>query len=468
MFKNFTSFISKNLILISICLTILISKILLIKSFGGLGWEPDEYMHFLETRTIYTNFPSNLGMGINVWTKPLYAYTYGLFVQIFNIKEMWPMEIVSAMLILIISILVYKILRKLDVRISFALLGLILTNFTFILFRSSLSALTEPIFTMFIVSAFYLLLKKRFYLSSLLIGIAVLGRIEGALFILLWIGYYIYIRIEKRNLLLNIIIMFVPVAIWNFLGFLQTGRLFYLISNGYPTARGVYGHGNPIYYSEGFLRIEPLLSIIFILSVPLIYSFIKDKLKEQTFVASIFIVTFIVQNVLWIFGLFGTAGLMRYFIAIMPFMIMQDVYFLNIAADKLFSTKIQGYSLILICIVVQALITGSLFFRGGYSFSQLNHPKIEPELREAGVWLRQNISQDKLIFSDRPEVIYFAGRDLNKSNINLRQEWDHKSKGIYVYSTEWGEKVHNLKLNDFNGFNLLYKVEGKIYIFIQK
>lgn len=442
-------------------------KLLIIRSQAGAGWEPDEFMHFLQLKTVFTNLPHNLDIGISVWAKPLYTFPMAIVASLTNGNNLIPVQVVNSLLILGVGVLVYKTLRRLGCGFWVSWSMFVATNITFLLFRSSLSGLTEPIFTFVLMSAVYLFTTKQYLLSSLLVGIGVWGRIEGALFVLIWIVALYLLKLPRKHNIQNFLALIVPAGLWNLVGFLSTGRLLYLVSNGYPVGEsGIYGYGSITYYLEGMLHLEPLVLLLFCLCIPLIIKYLRNKSWHAVILASSSVaIFFILQTIFWKFGLFGTAGLMRYFIAIMPLAIIVVGMFLeHIGTSLLLNAK----ELIILCgafLILQAALTGSLYFRGGLEFGQVNKPIAEPALQQAGEWLDQNAA-DKSIYSDHPEPIFYAGRNLEKASINVKPYWQRKAPGIYVWTTSWGKQVTGIEFGDISeNAKLLTSFKDEVYIF---
>lgn len=459
----------RNLLIILISLlAIFIFKVYLLWQSRGLGWEPDEFMHFLQLRTVFTDFPQQLSLGLDTWAKPLYVYPLGLLVAIFDINSLFPVQVINTILLLATAVLVYLSLRKLGMSFAVSYAGLLFTCFSFILFRSSLTALTEPMFALFLTAAYYLFLHRQYQLSALLVGLSVLDRIEGLLFVAIWLLYIILSGVRGKRLLGAVAGLFLPVALWNFVGFLTTGRLFFLLSNGYTQAGfGAYGYGAPSYYVEGLMRFEFIILILYVIGRPLLIKWPLRKVNLNLVLAvDSFLVFLVVQTILYRFGLFGTAGLMRYFIGILPLAIIGAMYGLELIVSKVPYNRWQKILLLTTLIVLQIGFTLTTYVRGGYFFGQHNRPVLEAELQEAGKWLAANAKADNQVYADRPEVLYYADRDLRHSSISLRPAWNNNQPGIYVWTVDWGQQVWHISREElFEKGVLLTNFQDRVLIF---
>lgn len=456
----------KILIIIVVTLgLVVIGKVLAIASWGDTGWEPDSYMHFLELRTIFSDFPNNLSMGLGVWTKPLYAYPFAFLTTVFDWQSLMPLQILNVIVVAITSLFVFDSVKRLTKSNALAYLGLILTNITYLSFRSSLTMLTEPMFMLVLAISFNLLQRKRYGWSSLLIGLSVLGRIEGLWFVALWGLYLLLIKDNWKDLTKQWIVMILPTFVWNLLGFLVTGRVLFILDQGYPTTAGKYGYGGIMHYLEGFIDIDPLLLILFALGALSAWRYLlsKDWLKLLPFAATSSFI--LLQVIFWKFGLFGTAGLMRYFAGIVPLMIIASLLFWHDYAAQLFTKKSTSVLFVLIIIGLQLAISVRLLAKGDLAGGQRLNPRYENTLAQAGHWIADNAEAQEFVYADRPEVLYYAGRDLRTSANRVDPLWKD-TPGVYVWSNEWGEGL-GVTLADLESRGkLLVSFAGEVYIYL--
>ncbi len=484
------------LILIS---TFLIKLIILLKFVGDKDWEPDSYMHFLQLRTVYFDFPNHLNLGLEVWAKPLFTYVLALPIAIFNLKDLLWVQIMNLGIFTFSSYLIYKICKTIYKNEAISILGMCLSLFSFLLFKSSITALTEPIFTLCLVWAFYYVVKEKYNLAALLFGLSVLGRIEGLFFVgvfNLWLVYKLFNVIQspsassgqalsRDTLLSNFmprrarhdtrilfvlhiftawIISIVPVFIWNFLGYLDTGKLLFIFEKGYPTDPGYYGYGSWFDFPKRLALQEPLILLAFIISFFIfVKTYSKLKYNKELLLAFILASGFtFTQMWFWVIGQFGSAGLMRYLISVMPFYIVFSLLVVWWLGNK---KVISSYRLLFIVIFIQVAIIAAHFI-GIKPLSQ-KWIYFEDELRQAGVYIQDNVSEDTYVASIRPEVIYYSKRDgdLNLAAQNYRDRIFQRKKGVYVWSTDWGS-AFSLTLEDMqSNAKLLKSFNDFVYVF---
>lgn len=442
-------------------LLIFATKILVLLRMGDKGWEPDEYMHFAQLRAVFSDFPANLSIGLEVWAKPLYTYPLGFLVQVLGTDSMFAVRVANILIVMLIGLLAYKSLRKLNFSQVASLTALLIVNFSFLLFRSSLTALTEPIFGLTLIGSYYLLLTKRYNLAALVIGLSLLGRIEGALFILIWICFFCAQQVSRKQKVLFIGLATLPGIIWNLLGFLVSGRILYIVQSGYPSERGVYGFGSWVHYFYGLLVQEPLLLVLIVLSVGSLLGLLWRRQFLAALPAISFGLFFLAQVVFWRLGMFGTAGLMRYFIGVMPFLVIAAFQSWKLIEQQ---PKYQIWLTSGLIVLLQLFISFSLFAKGGYFHSQLAWPQEHPAVIAAGEWLQKNLGTQKL-YVDLPALIYYARHDSASAKTNLGEAWRQQLPGVYVWSKEWGESVHQVSLAEVKQAKVLAEFEDFIYIF---
>jgi hypothetical protein len=470
--------IKNNLSKITLLLVILfIIKLLAIISFEDVGWEPDSYQHFNEAATVFKDFPNNLVIGIGVWAKPLYTYPMGLIATIFGSGSLFALQVVNLIIFTLISYLVYKISLKLFKDEKVALAQAALTSLSFILFTSSLTALTEPIFTLMLILGFYFTVEGRYRLAGLFYALSVLGRIEGLFFVgifNLWLLWKLRKEIKSKWLeVLTIwMITIVPTLIWNLLGYIDTGRIFYIFDNGYPTdSEAFYGTGSWSYYFTRMLTQEGIISLLLGFSiVVLIKKYRTYKYRKEIVLAAIFALGFFATQVItWKFGLFGSAGLMRYFISILPFMIIVSGIGLDDLTQYIPRVKKGEIALstlfLSLIVLLQVTITTVHFVGIGpieSKWIQLEHE----EFRETGEWISANISDDTYLNTDRPEIIYYSGRDLQHSTIFPSSDLSLNESGIHAWTLSWGEAVSGIELTNLEAkSDLIQKFGNEVYIF---
>lgn len=433
---------------------IVLVKIAAILYFGNVDFEPDSYLHFMQTADLFHNFPANFGTGLSVWAKPLYTYVFGLLLLPFSGAEIISAQLINVVISALTGLVIFAISRKIGLPGKYALLAAVLSNAGFIFFRSGMGSLTEPLFALLFCLAILAWLRGQYLLSSFIIGISVLGRLEALLFVAVWAVVLFIMNWTKlgipgadntvpssfptrflRTLIKatpHLILLTAPVIIWNFIGYLDSGEILYLFARGYPKTAGVYGYGNPLTYIEGLIHQEPLLSSLLGISIALwlgrlvsqaskrvvFTRLCASQLRSPQALIWIAIVAFMsVQTVLYTLGLFGTAGLMRYLAVIIPIFAVPAAWGTwQLAKEQLRASQLL---IVIVLCVMQLGISLSIVKTGGFYKGLYNRPEIDQRL--VTIWEEPAVKiagqKSRFIYASRPELIYFSK---NPSNNNTR------------------------------------------------
>lgn len=435
-----------SLLLITLSI-IAAGKLVVNRALGGFGFEPDSYLHFLQAEAVYSQFPDNLSIAADVWAKPLYTLVHGAWLSLLPDPSLEEAKILNVIIVALCSILVFAISKQLKLSNLYALAAALISNLDFLVFRSSITVLTEPIFTLVFLSSIYLWLKDKRILSALIIGISVLGRLEALLFVGIW-GLMIAIKAWQRKKLSTkdiaaIVLLVVPTLMWNLVGYLLTDRPLFLISDGYPTEAGVYGFGHPLYYMEGlYVQAGIVTTLVTLAAINCYKKWDWEKFDKRWHFLTIILTSFIlVQSLLFTFGLFGTAGLLRYFIPIMPLLAIIAVAFLQDLAKRIDWDYRQQISFLAVVIVFIGLGSITILQNGGFFKGLDNRPADRQGFRqvsndpEVQLLLEQD---DVFLYSNRPEVIYYADYSLNSASYQINFDTSNvNQQSVIILDEEW-------------------------------
>lgn len=457
-------------VLIILLLAIVLIKILVLVEIDHKDWEPDGYMHTLIINTIFKDFPNNIPLGIDVWAKPLYTYFFSIINLIFG-DYITNIQIGNVLIVTLVSLLIYKISFKLSSSQKVSIFIAIMSSINFLVFRSSLTALTEPLFTLILVLGFYYLISNKYLISMLFIGLLPLGRMEGFLFVIIWGLLLIWLTFKKtlnlKGFIKGILLLALPAIVWNFLGFLKSGSILFIVNNGYPNTPGVYGFGGWIDYFHGFLIQEPVALFLIIFGIIVIGLKVytrKIKLFEIILFTSIY--SYLIINIVfWRYGIFGTAGLMRYFIPIIPLIHLLSSYLLTSNYIKRLGNKYLLFTVI----ILQLIFTlGSMYLYKGFFMGLLNYPSQSQNVINVERQLK-NISNCKIIGA-YPSDIYYSGRNLANSEQYFDRNMiiDESKKGDYIFlaNEDWIRKQKiEIKNSNYTEKQLFSSREIIIYYF---
>lgn len=281
------------------------------KSLLDLDWLEKPYVFILVFSFILSRIPLlNLGFGADAdaWriansafdlryshiyhTSRFPGYPLPEYVNSIVIKYGWIATNTLTMFLSLISVVFFaKILKDLEVKNK----GLLVLTYAFlpILWINSTNTMDYMWATTFIVMAWFFLLKKRFFLSGLILGLAAGSRITSLILVLPFL-YIIWTENKKTK---NIIYFSISVSLLSFVLFLplflQYGPMFLRY---YPvkmaTMELLIITGYRFLKSFGVLSVIFGL-IIFILSINLLIKKIKNREKETIFLLIVILLFFI-------------------------------------------------------------------------------------------------------------------------------------------------------------------------------
>ncbi len=369
--------------------------------FGDVDFEPDSYYHFLYAVSSFARLPQSLNYAAQVWAKPLFTLLTGLIIWISGVRTLWIVKVFNTLVWCGMGLLTYQLARRLKLSTAASLISVFLAEFSFLGFRSSIGTLTEPLFAAIVLAALILLHDKRYTASCLLASLSVLARSEGLVLLLAWV--VILWLVHGRRRFLDLLLLAVFPLLWNLWGYWLTGNPTFVLTSGYPIATSPYGHGGWFDYPWGLLQYEPLVFPLAVLGLGLT---IRERRYRPLHVWLAFFFGFNV--IAWRFGLFGTAGILRYFVPIVPCLAICagaafDLSHLLLAYKNLAA---RGLNFLLLQVFFTVLVLNSN--TGGYHL--YNTPTVHHALIDAGEWIQANRPEDYL-YSSHPALLYYARRD---------------------------------------------------------
>lgn len=402
MFRPLMSDLDKRHQLVLILLLAFSSRVFFIEYFGDVGFEPDSYLHFLFSKSSFARLPNSLNYAVGVWAKPLFTLFSGFAIWVTDIDSLWIIKFLNASIWLLTGSLVYRFTCQLGLTMAARLISVILTEFSFLGFRASIGSLTEPLFAFFVMAASVSLYAKRYRQFCLLVSLSVLVRSEGLVLLPVWIIGLWFIHHRRRLDDLLLIALF-PL-LWNVWGYTQSGDLTFIITSGYPISEThQYGQGGWFYYFRGLLQYEPLLS-------PLAFMGIVLTIRRSNYaVLHMLIGAFFAFNIVaWRFGLFGTAGLLRYLVPVIPWLAVYAASALNF--NPLVGAYRESSVRRLAFLIVQMAFTILVITSHTEGYNLYNSPTVHHALIDAGRWIHNYYPGDYL-YSSHPAVLYYADRD---------------------------------------------------------
>ncbi|MES2565277.1 MAG: hypothetical protein V4565_00320 [Bacteroidota bacterium] len=355
------------------------------------------------------------------WGKPLFILLSTGFAQFgfFGIK------VFNVMCGLASAVVVYKILIHLNIRYAWISAALLL--FSPIYFITLQSALTEPLFSLMLITAVYLYLTDKLTLATCLLSFLIFSRSEGMFIIICFAAYLVIIKQWMRLPLL--LMGFVIYAIVGYL--MGHDFLWYFTENPYQY-ESPYGHGH---YTDILKRYESIWGLSFLIvlciaSIFLLYKFFIQKQymfwKPINETSKIMYLVFIPSAIflgfhlyVWHNGLCGSAGLERVLASVIPCYVVLTFW----AFDKLVFSRFPKF--------LSILLIGSFFYYHVQTpFKVLSYPlkawggdKCE---LDAAVWFKTIMPKQCVIYYAYPNIVLHLDRDPFDKNLNREQMQFHK------------------------------------------
>jgi hypothetical protein len=286
-----------------------LSGILTIIFFDGTGDVGDSIMHYLFSKYAYAH-PENF---LDHWAKPVFVFLSAPFAQfgfnglkLFNLLcnglSIWLIYLVANRSYFRYPLLIFPIL-------------MFMPDFYVLTF----SGLTEPLFALFLTAGVWAAVYKKPIVAAILISFLPLVRSEG----LIILGIFAFYFLIKKQ--------------WKVVFYLATGQLVYSIVGAFYyqdvlwvfhkipyTKKGdFYGQGDwSNFVNKLFYMIGAPTFVLFILGglhTAWRWLLTKQAKKEEIYLITGTVVCFITAHTLfWVLGIFGSMGLGRVLISIIP------------------------------------------------------------------------------------------------------------------------------------------------------
>lgn len=432
-------------------------------------WEHDPYNHVIFAQSVFADLPGSLVYGIPVWAKPLYTFFFALLYQLLPAAApaLVVTQIVNSLLWTASAWLVLVVAWDIFRHRQTILVMAVICAFTFVGFRSSISANTEPSAAFIVALALWLWHRRRMLAASLCFGLVVLARTDGifcvsvfavaAMLEPLWARRANWLAIA----VLRGAVLALPTVLWNLAGFLMTGSPFFIVSNGYPSALGLYGHGEPQEYLLTFLAFDTVLVLAFAAGALGVPRHSRDSRPLLAVSALMGIVYFVVMSAMWSVGAFGSAGYVRYFVFAYP------IYILVAGAglDRLFAwlseTGRAARSNSIAAALSLAVLLQLHWFAHGIVWIYNNNTRIPA----SDLALLPDLPVDwsgKTVYADHPEVAYYLGHDrLYLDRHPLSEIRNPAAHGIFIFVRAWSESyTPGITAADFAGLIPLATLAG--------
>jgi hypothetical protein len=391
----------------AICFTILSSIALLTEGTGGGG---DSILHFLISKYSWQH-PE---LFLDHWGKPLYTLISSPFAQ-FGFKGIKLFNCVVAFAACWFTYLTAK-----QLQLKHAHWVWVLFFFTPFNITNTLSGLTEPLFGLILITATYFYTKGDNFKATFIVSFLPFVRSEGLIILCVYVAYLIAKKQYKMLPLLAIGHLVLSIA-----GvFIYKDILWVFNRIPYAKMSTTYGVGtwNHFFIHMNFM-IGPMLYILLGIGIItyLLNLVFKKEIKHANFNEHFFLIYgtfagfFVAHTLFWTLAIFGSMGLTRVFVGVMPLMAIIMLDGLNSITQNKFAVNERLRSILFFLIIGVVILfpfldnPAALNLKHDFTLDdsqQLIKHKIAP-------YIESNHPDKKLYYSDY-QLAYFLEEDIFK------------------------------------------------------
>lgn len=455
MIKFFREYNQERWAIILLMLAGLYLMILSLLSEGLLG-ETDSVNHYLIARYAF----QHPYLFVDHWGKPLFTILSAPLAQ-FGMQGAVFFNILCA---LFTAWLIFRTCRLLKYR--YALAAIPFALFAPVYMVNVLTSLTEILFALVLVAGIYFFLKEKIILSSIIISFLPFARMEGVMFLVIFLAAIILAKKFKA-----IPFLLTGYIIFSLAGTLRYHDLLWFFNSMPYSDKGsaLYGSGSFWYYLERFHQLLgfPLTILAVIGMIHLSISLFRDKKPSRTaswlteyYLIPVSLFSFILaHSFLWWQGMMGVLATSRFMACVLPlggFLAMVGLNWINsmFGRWKYFGT-IFTFIIILITIWVP--------------FTLHKIPAVpswsDQVMKETAEAIKSaNLDKYPIYYFD-PKLAYYLGKDpygAARLHNNLpapgQPDFGVSDSSIVVWDTHFGEFEHKIRLErllDNPGFRLL-------------
>lgn len=425
----------------------------------GSSGGADSYVHYRIARYAY-KYPHLL---LDLWGKPMFTIFSFPFAQ-FGFTGIKVFNIICA---LISAWLSYRISKRLNLKA--APLVIIFVCFAPMYFLTSISVLTEIVFSLVLVWACWLFIEKKYVWSALIISLLPFARQEGIIIIPLFL-FLLLVRKQFKA---------IPLLAFGFLFFSIIGYFYWhdflwvIHQSPYTGDVDYYGHGELFHFVKAYKEILGIpLSILFVLGIgQLIYKSATFR-KNHPYLAEEIILIFgsaaiyiAGHSYVWWKGIHGSLGLTRVVAGVIPIMAIVCLEGYNLVRLIFSFHKAAYYTLAVVaCITV-------IYVPIDAKLAPIPIGPDQEVMEETSAWLENTSNNNQLIYYYDPYFCYSLHKDPFDSNVIREQlpnrenpEQDVPDNSIVIWDAHFGPNEGGMplkKLTENPNFDLLKTFEPK-------
>jgi len=432
-------------------------------------WEYDGYAHVISAKSIYANPPESLWEAISWWAKPLYTFVFGSLYQL--LPQSWPGLVVAQAANIVFwlaaSCLTLRVARETFRHPLTTVVLAVICGFSFVAFRSTVSANTEPIAAFVLALGLYSWHRRNWLAASLCFGLVLLVRTDGIFCVAIFgleAAREAWRTQGRRGIAAAIArgtLVALPTLLWHVASYIHTGDFLFMETHGnLGIGAGSLGSGRPWDYVVTFLCFDTALFLCFVAGAALVLAAPRragEVLVVSTLMALVY---FAAMTLLWTWGLFGAAGWIRYFVFAYPLYILvagvavDRLLLQHARSEKLPSGKLAAALSLAVVLQLHWLAHGMVTINNNTSLPPVSDLARLPDLAVA--W------GDKPIHADHAEAIYYLCRGRRYCDrLPLADVANPGARGIFIFvGTGFENSAPGGSLSSFDGLVLQGKLVG--------
>ncbi len=407
-------------------------------SYYGYGGG-DNVMHYLISCYAF----SHPELFFHHWGKPVFTIISSPFAQ-FGIQGIYIFNIVVSLLACIIAYYTAKTLK-----LQYASLTVFFTAFAPVFFLTATTALTEPLFSLFIISGIFLFLKRKFIFSAFVFSFTVWIRSESIVLFPVFVIAYSLARQWKS----------IPFLLAGFVIISLAGKPFYkdflwfFTQMPYSLGESIYGKGGLFHFVIRYNKIFGMPLTVFALTgvIYIISRFVKDKTYRNINTFSFYVMLFGIPLVffsahswVWFKGIGGSLGLIRVMSCIIPLVSVAGAIGYSFLIKHISSEKLKKQIFVVICILVFLTykLQHGLIIKAGED---------ELLIRKTAEYIKNSEYSGRKVFFYNPLIPLCLKLDpWSKYSYNMIEKGLHSfdilsSGDIYIWDAHFGANEGNIK-----------------------
>jgi hypothetical protein len=443
MIKLFKGYRQERWAIILLFLSGLYLMILSLLSEGLLG-ETDSVNHYLIARYAF----QHPYLFVDHWGKPLFTILISPFAQ-FGMLGAVFFNILCA---LFTAWLIFRIGRLLKYR--YALAAIPFALFAPVYMVNILTSLTEILFALVLVAGIYFFLKEKIILSSIIISFLPFARMEGVMFLVIFLAAIILAKKFKA-----IPFLFTGFVIYSLAGAPHYHDLLWFFNQIPYSNKGsaIYGNGSFWYYLERFHQLLgfPLTILAVIGVIHLVILLFRDKKPSRTaswlteyYLIPVSLFSFILaHSFLWWQGMMGVLATSRFMACVLPLCGFLALVGLNRINSMFIRWKYFG-SIFTVAIIILTIWVP-------YTLHKIpaRPSRSDQVMKETAEAIKEASLDRYPIYYFDPKLAYYLGMDpygtagFHTSLPDPGQpDFSLSDSAVVVWDTHFGEFEHKIRL----------------------